>query len=247
MQARLDKPYKCETKPAVIAYLERALTGKMTEIELNETELPEKHLNALKSINKQAKFPNGMLSLKLLPTPSDCTLSTLTIKDGDKTEELVNDSKLLTDILAYLSIMSEVMCNYITKVVEMIRSNSGVQVPQIMHNQSRYIQVAYLANSTEFTLSSLTDIDLYSYATSANIENVLIVQPFLRKIKIADYLRMVPYKNGETITYTIQSVGLTSRSIYPMNGARLRLIVRGDGVSSRELDLGFLGEDEEEI
>lgn len=246
MQPRLDKPYMCETKPSVIVYLERALTGKMSEEEFIETQLPEKQLTALRNINKESSYSNAMFSLKLLPLLADCTLVQMFNDKGVKTEESVTSSTLMVEIITYLSILAEVMRTYITKVAEMVRSKPGVQVSKLMHNQVRYVQIAYLANPAEFTLPSMTDLDLYSYATMANIENTLIIQPFLRKTKIADYLRMVPYKSGETMSYALQSIGLTSRSIFPANGARLRLMARGDRLNNREFDLDFLGTDEED-
>lgn len=247
MQARLDKPYKCETKPSVIHYLERALTGKMTELEFIETELPQKNLTALKSINQKSSYSSAMLSLKLLPLLSDCTLVQMFTKNGLKTEEDVLDPQLISDIITYLSIMSEVVQSYISKVVEMIRSKPGIQLAQLQHNQNKYVQIAFLTNPHDFNLKTFSDIDLYSYATLANIENVLIMQPFMKKIKIADFIRMVPFKTGETMSYNLQSIGLTSRSIFPMNGSRLRLLVKGDSTNIREFSLDFLGSDEEEI
>lgn len=246
MQPRLDKPYMLETKPSVISYLERALTGKMSEEEFIETELPLKQMTALRNINKESSYSSAMLSLKLLPVLADCTLVQMFNIKGVKSEESVRSSTLMIEIVNYLSILAEVMRGYITKVVEMVRSKPGIQVSKLIHNQTRYIQIAYLANPAEFTLPSMTDLDLYSYATMANIENVLIIQPFLKKTKIADYLRMVPYKGGETMSYALQSVGLTSRSIFPTNGARLRLMARGDRVNNREFDLDFLGTDDED-
>lgn len=246
MQATKDKPYMCEFKPAMINYLERALSGRMSQSELEETGLPQVQLDALTEINSTCKYSNQMVSYKVQPEVVDCEIVLVKNVDGVKVETVVVNEVLKSKMNIFLSALGEVMKNYIASILEAIRSKPGIKVNAATHNQFRYMQIAYATNQNSFNVKELCDIDLYTYITCASLENVMIMQPFIPKTSICKFLRMVNYKTGEIVTYNTQSVGLLSKRIMPPNGCRLRLMVRGERAEqSRDVSLDFLDEEEE--
>lgn len=245
MQANKDKPYSCEIKPNTLVYLDSALTGKLTQKDIDSTALPLFFATTLANINSICKFSDQLLSLKIGSDDGLNELFTVSKNDTTKIFTLYNNPTLVTEITSYLSVLQSVVPTYVSSVISYLRVNPGIRFNALSINQSRYVQIAYASSPSTFTFDHFSDLDLYSYFSSASIENTMFMAPFLPKTKLCELFRKIKISSGETITYNPAKVGLLTRSIIPKLGVRVRLLAKGERNVAREIDLDFLGSDDE--